>query len=97
MKRIIFAAAAAGLIAPFGLGSPAMADPGDNWREQWKIRAECERKLSEAKNGSDFRSELRECNKKMSEWSGKERAEAIKSWQRAEKKWRERWRDHDDD
>lgn len=93
MKRIMLAAAAA--IAPFAVGGAAIADPGDHWREQWKIRAECDKKLAEAKGPREFRKEAAECNKKLAEWSGKQREEALKAWREAEKKWRERWRGDD--
>jgi transposase len=93
MKRIVFAAAAAGLIAPFLAGGAALADPGDQWREQFKIRAECDKKLDEAKSRREFYKELRECNKKLAEWDSKQREEAFKAWQEREKKWRERWDD----
>ena len=93
MKRIVFAAAAAGLMVPFALGGAAMADPGDHWREQWKIRAECDKKLAEADSRREFYKELRECNKKLADWRGKQREEAIKAWREREKKWLEHWDD----
>ena len=69
---------------------PAAADPGDQWNEQWKIRAECDKKLYEAKSRRDFYKERRECGKKLAEWRGKQREEAIKELREAEKKWVER-------
>ena len=93
MKRITLAAVAAGLIAPFALGGAANANPGDEWRKQYKIRAECDKKLGEAKSRREFHKELRECRKKLAEWDSKQREEAFKAWQEREKKWRERWDD----
>lgn len=93
MKRIVLAAAVAGLAAPVALGGAAMADPGDHWREQWKIRAECDKKLAEAKSRHEFYKEAAECDKKLAEWDAKQREEAIKAWRESEKKWRERHRE----
>lgn len=76
---------------------PAAADPGDQWREQWKIRAACDKKLDEAKSRREFYKELGECNKKLAEWRGKQREEAAKAWAEAEKKWHERHRGDWDD
>lgn len=88
MKRITLAAVAVALIAPFALGGAAMADPGDEWRKQFEIRAECDKKLYEAKNRREYRKELYECRKKLAEWDRKQREEAFKAWQEYEKK---RW------
>ena len=87
------AIAAALFAAPFALGRAASANPGDEWREQFKIRAECDKKLGEAKNRREFRKELAECNKKLAEWDFKQREEALKAWRESEKTWRERWDD----
>lgn len=93
MKRMIIAAAA--MAAPFALGGAAMADPGDKWNEQWKIRAECDEKLAEADSAREFRKEAAECNKKLAKWNSEQRKEALKSWREAEKQWRERNRGFD--
>lgn len=71
----------------------AQADPGDHWREQYKLRAECDEKLAKADSRRDYRKELRECDKKLAEWRWKQREEVFKARQEAEKKWRERWDD----
>ena len=73
-----------------------MAEPGNQWREQAKIRAKCDEKLAEAESAREFNKELRECNKKLAELHGKQREEALKAWRKAEEKSRERWRDRDD-
>lgn len=93
MKFVHFGAVAAGLIAPFALGGAAVANPGDEWRKQFEIRAECDKKLSEAKSRREFHKELRECRKKLAEWDSKQREEAFKAWQEYEKKRYERWGD----
>ena len=93
MKRILFAAAAAGLMAPFANGGAAVANPGDEWHKQFEIRAECDKKLAEADSRREFHKELRECRKKLAEWDAKQREEAFKAWHEREKKWRERWDD----
>ena len=51
MKRILFAAAAAALLSPLALAPPALANPGDEWRKQFEIRAECDEKLAKADSG----------------------------------------------
>ena len=88
MRTLVIAAAGLAL-----LGAPAVADPGDHWREQFKIRAECDRKLAEADSRREFYKRLGECNKKLAEWDRKQREEAFKAWREHEKKWRERWDD----
>jgi len=90
MKRIILAAAAAGLAAPLAIGGAAAANPGDEWRKQFEIRAECEKKLAEADSRREFHKELRECEKKLAEWRYKQREEAAKARYEAEKQWLER-------
>lgn len=92
MQRILIAAA--GLVAPFALGGAAMADSGEKWNKQWKIRAECDEKLAKADSPWEFQKEAAECNKKLAEFHFKQREEAIKSWRKAEKKWRERHREY---
>ena len=93
MKRMILATAAACLMVPIANGGAAIANPGDEWRKQFEIRAECDKKLTEAKSRREFHKELRECRKKLAEWDSKQREEAFKAWQEREKKWRERWDD----
>ena len=94
MKRILFAAAAAGLMAPFAIGGAAAADPGDQWKKQWEKRVECEKKLYEAKSPWDFQKKAAECNRELAKLDREQRKEAAKSWREAEKKWRERQRDY---
>ena len=65
---------------------PAVADPGDYWKKQWEKRADCDKKLYEAKSRRDFYKLDRE-----------QRREVAKEWREAEKKWRERNRYDDDD
>ena len=84
MNRIFLAAIAAALVAP--IGAPATANPGDEWRKQFEIRAECDKKLYEAKSHREYRKELRECRKKLAEWDRKQREEAFKAWEEREKK-----------
>lgn len=95
MTRTIVAAAAAALIAPFGLGEAALADPGDAWQNQWEKRSECEEKLFEAKSPRDFRKKAAECNRELAKLGAEQRKEAAKTWREAEKKWRERNREFD--
>ena len=90
LKRAAFAAAGAALIAPFALPSVAVADPGEAWKKQWEKRAECDRKLAEAKSGRDFYKKLAECNRELAKLNHEQRREALKAWHEAEKKWRER-------
>lgn len=93
MKLIRLAAAAAAFAVPLTLGAAAHADPGDEWRKQFEIRADCDKKLAEADSRSKYREELRVCRKKMAEWRAKLVEEADKQRQEADKKWRERWTD----
>lgn len=65
MKRMILATAAACLMVPIANGGAAIANPGDEWRKQFEIRAECDKKLTEAKSRREFHKELRECRKKL--------------------------------
>ena len=93
MKRIILAAAAAGLIVPLGLARPAIADPGDYAKKQWEKRADCDKKLYEAKSARDFYKTAAECNRELAKLSREQRKEAAKAWREAEKKWR--WPNYD--
>lgn len=93
MTRILLTAAAAAL-APFAIGGAAMADPGDQWKKQWEKRAECERKLYEAKSPWDFQKKAAECNRELAKLDLEQRKEAAKAWRKAEKKWRERQGGH---
>ena len=105
MKRIILAAAAAAL--PFAIGGAAQADPGDYAKKQWEKRADCEKKLYEAKSRGDFYKTAAECNRELAKLGREQRQEALKAWRESEKKWRERhdgydggyypWRGDDDD
>jgi hypothetical protein len=92
MKRIALAAAAA--VASFAFGGAAMADPGDQWKKQWEKRADCDKKLYEAKSRRDFHKAAAECNRELAKLDREQRKEAAKSWREAEKKWRERQRDY---
>lgn len=80
-------AAAAALIV---IAAPASADPGDQWKEQWEKRAECDKKLYEAKSQRDFYQKAEECNRELAKLNHEQRKEASKEWREAEKKWRER-------
>ena len=95
MKRILLAAAAAA--APFVLGGAAIADPGDHWKKQWEKRADCDKKLAEAKGPREFYKKAAECNRELAKLSHEQRKEAAKAWREAEKKWRERWHGDDGD
>ena len=92
MKRIILAAA--GLAAPFAIGGAAMADPGDYAKKQWEKRADCEKKLYEAKSPWEFRKKAADCNRELAKLSREQRKEALKAWRESEKKWRERQREY---
>jgi hypothetical protein len=84
MRNMIFALAAAAVAA-----SPVAADPGDRWKKQWETRADCEKKLYEAKSPWDFQKKAAECNRELAKLSHEQRKEAAKAWREAEKKWRE--------
>jgi len=90
MKMMFLAAAAAGLALPFAAAGTAVANPGDEWRKQFEIRAECDKKLREADSRREFNKEIRECEKKLAEWRYKVREESAKARYEAEKKWLER-------
>lgn len=94
MKRTLIAAAVAGLMAPFAVSGAAVADPGDHWKKQWEKRADCDKKLYEAKSRRDFYKAAAECNRELAKLDREQRKEAAKSWREAEKKWRERQRDY---
>jgi hypothetical protein len=91
MLRLLGVGAAALVAAT----SPAAADPGDRAEKQWQKRAECDRKLHEAKSRRDFRQKAAECNWELAKLDREQRREAAKEWREAEKKWRERNRYHD--
>ncbi|MDP9423567.1 MAG: hypothetical protein M3Q19_12190 [Pseudomonadota bacterium] len=93
MKRITLAAAAMAVVAPFGLGGAAMADPGDYHKKQWEKRADCDKKLFEAKSRRDFYKTAAECNRELAKLNREQRKEVAKEWREAEKKWRERHRE----
>jgi hypothetical protein len=89
MRLMIFALAAAAVAT-----TPAAADPGDQWKKQWEKRADCEKKLYEAKSPWEFQKKAAECNRELAKLSYEQRKEAAKAWREAEKKWRERQRDY---
>ena len=93
MKRILLTAAAAGLMAPFAIGGAATADPGEFGKKQWEKRADCDKKLAEAKSARDFRKTVAECNRELAKLSWEQRQEAAKAWRETEKNWSERQRD----
>ena len=82
-------------VAAIGLTAPASADPGDQWKKQWEKRADCDKKLYEAKNRRESYKKADECNRELAKLNQEQRREAAKSWREAEKKWRERYRDDD--
>lgn len=84
--------AAAAVIA--AASAPAAADPGDRWKKQWEERAQCDKKLYEAKSRRDFYKTAAECNRELAKLDREQRKEAAKQWREAEKKWRERNRDY---
>ena len=86
MLRILGLGAAALAAA----SAPAAADPGDHWKKQWEKRAECEKKLYEAKGPREFHKKAAECNRELAKLGREQRREAAKEWREAEKKWRER-------
>ncbi len=91
MRRIVIAAAAG--LAPFAIGGAAAADPGDYGKKQWEKRADCDKKLAEAKGPREFYKKAAECNRELAKLDAEQRKEALKSWREAEKKWRERYRE----
>lgn len=91
LLRCIAVAAAALTIA----AAPVSADPGDHWKKQWEKRADCDKKLYEAKSRHDFYKTAAECNRELAKLDREQREEAAKAWREAEKKWRERYRDDD--
>lgn len=92
MKAFIYSAAA-GLVASLTPSAPAAADPGDHWKKQWEKRADCDKKLYEAKSRRDFYKTANECNRELAKLDREQRREAAKEWREAEKKWRERHRE----
>lgn len=70
--------------------APAAADPHDHHKKQWEKRADCEKKLYEAKNQRDFYQMAAECNRELQKLSQEQRRESAKAWREAEKQWRER-------
>ena len=86
MKYLILAVAS--LAAPFALGGAATADPGDYAKKQWEKRADCDKKLYEAKSARDFYKTAAECNRELAKLNREQRKEAAKAWREAEKKWR---------
>lgn len=82
-----------GLAAIVAASGPAAADPGDYEKKQWEKRADCDKKLAEAKNRREFYKQVAECNRELAKLDREQREEAAKEWREAEKKWRERSRD----
>jgi hypothetical protein len=91
MLRYLIIAAGALFVA----AAPASADSADHWKKQWEKRAECEKKLYEAKGPREFYKKAAECNRELAKLNYEQRKEALKSWREAEKKWRERHREWD--
>ena len=91
MKRIILAAALAA--APFAIPAAASPDPGDHAKKVWEKRADCDKKLFEAKSRRDFYRQAAECNRELAKLGREQRKEAAKAWRDAEKKWHERSRE----
>jgi hypothetical protein len=79
------------------VAAPSSADPGDQWKKQLEKRAECDKKLYEAKSRRDFYKKANECNRELAKLNQEQRREAAKEWREAEKKWRERHRDYHGD
>jgi hypothetical protein len=86
LVRVLGFASAAALAA----ASPVAADPGDRGDKQWEKRAECDKKLDEAKSRRDFYKKAAECNRELAKLDREQRREAAKEWREAEKKSRER-------
>jgi hypothetical protein len=86
--RLMMIAIAASVVAV-----PAAADPGDHYKKRWEKRADCEKKLYEAKSRRDFYQKANECNRELRKLDFEQRREAAKDWRDAEKKWRERHRE----
>ena len=86
LVRVLGIASAAVLLA----ASPVAADPGDRSEKQWEKRAECDKKLYEAKSRRDFYKKAAECNRELAKLDREQRREAAKEGREADKKWRER-------
>lgn len=82
-------------VAAIGLAAPASADPGDYSKKQWEKRADCDKKLYEAKNRREFYKKADECNRELAKLDHEQRREAAKAWRETEKKWRERHSEDD--
>jgi hypothetical protein len=70
--------------------APALADPRDHAKKLWEKRADCDKKLFEAKSRRDFYQKASECNRELAKLTREQRRESAKEWREAEKKWRER-------
>lgn len=79
-----------GFAAIASAASPAAADAGDHLKKQWEKRADCDKKLYEAKSHRDFHKKAAECNRELAKLDREQRREVAKEWRKAEKKWRER-------
>jgi len=91
---MILRALGLGAAALVAASAPAAADPGDHWKKQWEKRADCDKKLYEAKSEREFYKKAAECNRELAKLSHEQRREAAKAWREAEKKWRERHREY---
>lgn len=85
-----------GAAALFVASAPASADPGDHRKKQWEKRADCDKKIYEAKSRRDFYQKAAECNRELAKLNREQQREAAKQWRESEKKWRERNRYYDD-
>lgn len=85
----------AGIAAMVVASAPAAADPADRWKKQWEKRADCDKKLYDAKSRRDFYRKAAECNRELAKLDREQRREAAKEWREAERKWRERNRYYD--
>lgn len=92
---MILRALALGVAALVAASAPGAADPGDGWKKQWEKRADCDKKLYEAKSRREFYQKAAECNRELAKLNREQRREAAKEWREAEKKWREGHRYYD--
>jgi hypothetical protein len=98
MKRILLVAVVAGLVAPVALPQAASAGPGKPYKykpyktKALEKRAQCDRKLAEAKSYADFLKKADQCNRELARLSFDQRNEAAKEWSKREKEWRKNHR-----
>ena len=74
-----------GAAALFIASSPASGNPGDYCEKQWEKRADCDKKLYEAKNRRDFYKTAAECNRELAKLDREQRREVAKDRREAEK------------